>query len=98
MPNTQGIQTSVAKYEQLSKLFPPIDSRGNTQQKNRIPKHKLTDTHSSPSFDVGLVSDKALKLLEMGKNRVKSKSKAIWKPSGAIKANDGYTTKPKVYY
>jgi len=79
------------------RILPPIVNRMKTQtgtRKNR----KLNEIKSNSSFEVGLFSDKALKLLEKGKMSVKNKNKPIWKPSGTIGAKDGYATKPKIYY
>lgn len=79
------------------KMLPPLDSRGSTQARPR--KRGLNGVSSNSSFEVGDFSNKALKLLEKGKTKLKTDKQPIWKPSGGKVSNaDGYNTTQKLYY
>ena len=86
-----------SKNSTQKKPLPPLEPRTTTQGGVRK-LNKLTENNSNTSFDVGLLSDKALKLLEMNQKKLKNTQKPIWKPSGSIAPKDGYLTVQKQYY
>jgi hypothetical protein len=78
-------------------MLAPLDVRGSTRSGPR--KRALNEVVSNNSFEVGDFSNKALLLLEKGKNKLKSDKKPIWKPTGGkVITKDGYNTTQKLYY
>ena len=78
-------------FQPVQVNIPPLEPRTTTQGGSRK-LNKLTENNSNSSFDIGLFSDKALKLLEMNQKKQKDSQKPIWKPSGSVQPKDGYLT------
>ncbi|CAI2366353.1 unnamed protein product [Moneuplotes crassus] len=87
------------KSSEKHNILPPLEPRLMTQAEQKRKTHKRgSNSKGNTSFDVGIFSEKALKLLEKSKNILKKDQHPAWRPSGSIPRKNGYNTGPKLYY